>query len=259
VKPCLFIVAPAGRCGTNFLAEALATAGLGTLSWAPEDYLIARSSSLVEYVENLADRWTAWLPAAEVRQRRSALLARLGQALLESMAPERSGDQRLILKTPSADGLEHAADVFPDSQIILLVRDGRDVAASAAKAWPHEPLEYWADDWARGVDRIMTFLRDAPGDRPTRLVVKYERLVERDPATWEAILALVDQTGVGLDVLDRVPVLGSSFVGGRPFTWRTTPADPQVVPIGRWKAWPPDVAAAIEQRIAPQLDALGYR
>jgi hypothetical protein len=261
MKRCLFIVAPAGRCGTNFLAAGLAHAGLGTLSWAPEDYLIAQSHALVQYVEQLINRWSAWLSAAELRQRRSALLASLGETLLDSLAPETPDDRLLILKTPSAEGLEHAADIFPDSKIILLVRDGRDVAASAARAWPHETIECWADDWARGVDRMVTFLRAEPRDRPQRIVVRYESLVRRDPVTWDAILALIGQTGVSASVLDGVPVLGSSFErqDGEPFVWRSSSAPPDVMPVGRWKVWPPDVAAAIEQRIAPQLEALGYR
>ena len=78
MKRRLFIVAPAGRCGTNFLAEALARSGVGTLSWAPEDYLIAHSGALVEYVEQLIERWSAWLSAAELLDRRAALLATEG-------------------------------------------------------------------------------------------------------------------------------------------------------------------------------------
>jgi hypothetical protein len=34
-----------------------------------------------------------------------------------------------------------------------------------------------------------------------------------------------------------------------------SPANPHVMPIGRWTSWPPEVAAAIEQRSASQRNS----
>jgi hypothetical protein len=189
----------AARSGTTFLGEVLGS--LPEISYHHEP---VATKAAARYVHD--GRWPEWRSRAFVRMVYRWLLR-----------VELDGGRRFAEKTPwNTFLLPFLARTFPDLQVIHIIRDGRDVAAShirkpwlradSAMSGAREPGGYlygpWAQWWVPSADRSAfqtgpdvlrmsmawrlfteAALRDGPALGPERyLELRYEDLV-RDPAT----------------------------------------------------------------------------
>lgn len=202
---------------------------------------------------------------------RTLVLERLRAQVVESCAQAGIADPVVVVKEPHGS---LAADILmsllPESRLLFLLRDGRDVLDSELDA---ASAGSWASDvtagWVTSDEDRPDFLRDrahmwvlrttmtsrayeahAPADRR---VVKYEDLVSD---THGGIAALDAWLGLGLDV-DGVVDAGS--IERQPESVRGPGAFIRAASPGRWRDnLTADELAMVEHVMGPTLRAHGY-
>jgi hypothetical protein len=174
------------------------------------------------------------------------------RAYARSQGKERFGD-----KTPA---YLHAVDellaVWPDAQIVVLVRDARDVALSVVPL-PFGPNNAWAAGrwWARGVRRGLEAERRHPEQV---LTVRYEQLVADPDAQVRWVC-----TRLGLGYNSEMLAIERSDpakIDPAQASWFTRlSAGITTAAVGTWQTdMPLEDRRAIEAVAGPELHALGY-
>ncbi len=213
----LFILAPTRRSGTNFLANALRVTGICEFPslevLAKEDYLVAHIELLAAYADRAMQDWKrAERNSTILMSRRRQLLEELGQGIVRMIGA--SGDdagRRVMLKTPSSRGLELLPDVFPQAQVLLLVRDGRDSTESAMRSGFAPNYTAAFSEWASGAQRILDFTRQRGLEwGESWKLVRFEDLVTQPAETLQTIASFLgaDASSLDADKLRSLPVYG---------------------------------------------------
>ncbi len=227
----LFVLAPSARSGTNFLARSLVECGpfeFPTDRIGGEDYLLNSADLLMEYTKTTCNQWRKWIADREELDRmRRMLLKSIGQGILRYIQGAVVSSQgKLLVKTPSPTNLGLFPHLFPEAQLLILVRDGRDTVQSLRTAWPDESYAYWMEQWAAGARETVAFIENDGKPLENRLwkLVKYEDLCTEGRDTMRDLLKFVKVSADDFDweKVDNQPLYGPSFAcsnEGR-FEWR---------------------------------------
>lgn len=253
----IFILAAQPRSGTNYLWELLRRHPQCAPARSPvwEDYLLVHAPRLVEFTREAQSCWDpVW---GNTRHLQPELLRCLGDGLVAFLSDDPS--RRVVTKSPTIANLDLFFDLFPDACLLLLVRDGRDVAVSGMRTFGW-PIEDAARNWARGTARILDFVASHREDRVR--MVRFEDLVDELTVSLDALLRWLDLDPAAYDFAATadVPVRGSSHhvnEDGR-VHWDPLPRPLGFRPIGRWTGWTPDEVETFERMAGAQLDLLGY-
>jgi LPS sulfotransferase NodH len=182
----------------------------------------------------------------------AAVLAALYRAHSSRQKPSavRWGDKT----PPNTARLGALYRVFPDLQVVHLLRDGRDVVQSFLQH-SEASLSYWADAWLRAVRTARAFGARHPAQY---LEIRYEDLVREPRATLQTTATFLNvaldermlhhhELDLRLGDVDRY----RSLQGVRQPVYRTS--------IGRWRT-ALDVRQIVEldRVLGPTLAALGY-
>ena len=231
------------RSGSNYLESLLSLHPHCRKSRVPEDFFLANSETLLNFCRSVADSWDEWW--LQRLGGPSHLAMNMGTALLRfaDPGPEEAdpvGDRRLVLRSPTTDGIATATTLFPDARVLVVVRDGPATVESGRRSfgWPYEEAML---AWRQSVRRILSFLASIDG--PRCQLIRFEDLTA-DPAREVArILAFLglDPALYPFNRVDDIPVLGSSSFGrmdGAAVHWRPVPKDPSFDPLARAQTWP---------------------
>lgn len=240
----VFIVGVHRRCGSNFVAEALRLhAAFGMPEPIVEDYLLEFAHLLKQYVDQtLAKRWKTRLDDPdEFDAMQVSVFRRLGDALTSVLCHQLEPGKRLLTKTPDPHNLDLFFTLFPQARLVLLVRDGRDVAESSYRSWPSESRAHWMRTWAQGARSILDFVQgpgQACADRWK--LCRYEELCN-DRREFYSLLEFV---GISPDTypwaeFESLPLFGSSvYRGGRKdLHWDPVARPENFRPTNRWEEW----------------------
>ena len=189
----------------------------------------------------------------------------------------------LLLKEPSVDYLDKMMEMFPQSKVIFMVRDGRDIVSSLLKAgfgfpqfsilnrhqWrrvlPGEDFRIICRKLAEAGEKLNTFLKSSyvkknPGQFR---VVCFEMLFEKPDQTVRDLL-----NWSGLDVgrynwgkLQSMPVRGSSFLrdsSGKMNFETGVARSSDFNPVGRWDSWTNGQRTYYEKTAGNEMKSLGY-
>ncbi|HJU87235.1 MAG TPA: sulfotransferase [Gemmatimonadota bacterium] len=262
------------RSGTNYLSRVLRCHD--DLEASPRSMWefphLRKSDPLVSYAASMAR--SRKLPELE----EGDVLRIVGDAWLAWAAKGLPDEQRLVLKEPSVRNLDRFFRFFPRSYLLVLVRDGRDIACSSLRAdfaapprfrplrprsWRRgfvRPIEALARRWAAASEQIRAFL-DTPEAWERARVVRFEDLVRDPERELDAIL-----TFLGLpperfhwESFASLGVRGSSFVGDREGTVDWTDRSPAGFdPVGRWRAWSARDVRRFGAVASAELERWGY-
>ena len=254
------------RCGTNYLYELIKShPDCSILHTIGEDQLLQNLHLLNTFVRRTTQWWRP-LDDDKAKECRESFHSDLLKTVAGFMGRYRVGSgTRLVLKTPNCEGLSDY-ESFPDSQLVLLVRDGRDTVESAIHTgWPNEGNPYSDFDfstkaWKQGALNILNAQREG---LPFYLL-KYELLVQ-DPAS--ALRGLFDYLGVDPDVypyksVAECGVIGSSVMPDQSgkTSWQPKQRPDNFNPVGRWRSrWTPEMIARFDEIAGQEMAALGYK
>lgn len=194
----------------------------------------------------------------------------------------------LFLKEPCTLGLENFFDLFPSAKLLLLIRDGRDAAASYMKAAlarrrtttrAHLTIAYlnhffWRDyilflkNWATAASRILAFDKQYKdtSQKSRYLILRYEDVYQNTKEKMAEVFSFLglDYNDSLLNQLTEAEVVGSSFFSphqkenAKKLNWIPTPKSEHFKPLGRWQEWS-SARKAVFKRIAGQsLIDFGY-
>jgi hypothetical protein len=158
--------------------------------------------------------------------------------------PEEEGsvaDSRLMLRSPTTEGIAATTTLFPSAHVVVLVRDGPATVESGRRSfgWPYEEAML---AWRHSVRRIFSFV--ASVDRRRCLLIRFEDLAA-DPAREIARVIdflRLDPALYPFNRVNEIPVFGSSTFGranGEEVHWRPVPKDPSFDPFARAESWLP--------------------
>jgi protein-tyrosine sulfotransferase len=267
----VFIHGVLPRSGTNYLSRALrchpdlAASSRGLWEFPH----LKKSDPLLSYAASMAR--SPKLPHLE----ESELLRMIGDAWLTYASeglPEGCG---LVLKEPSVKHLDRFFRFFPRASLLVLMRDGRDIACSSLRTrfaspgsfdWRHprtyrrrsrSPVAELARRWSEASRTVRAFMDEAEAGARVR-VVRYEELVEDPTGELRRILEFLGLPAerFAWDTLVALDVRGSSFVGNRQgaLDWDGSAPPPEVFePVGRWRAWSKRELRAFASIAGPEL------
>ncbi len=254
----IFIAGIMPRSGTNFLHRLLCQhPSCGPINTTPvrEDYVLHHIEGLDRFVGRLRWQWGHW-GADDAFVAPLAERVGLGAAsFLKALNP----GVRVVTKTPSVANLARFFHYFPNSPLLLIVRDGRSVVASGMSGFGWR-FETATREWAHAARAIRDFQERQAGRR-FRLVT-YEALNADTEGLLRDVLAFLELDAECYDFEEaaQTPVYGSSYAskeeGG--ITWT-----PKEKPTGfesrnRWSSWSRLQHERFNWLAGDELRALGY-
>jgi hypothetical protein len=213
-----------------------------------------------------SDRYReAWLPALG-----DLIRARFGAQLEEQAVTD---SPRLIVKEPGSHAAELIFDAFPDSRLIFLVRDGRDVVDSWLDAyrrgsWAIEEgafavapegrtalVEWLSSVWAYRTRAVAAAFAERLDD--ARVLIRYEDLLDSPARELARICDLLE--------LEATPGELAAIAARHAFdnvddAKRGEGHEIRAAAPGSWRRnLQPEESLAMEEIMSGELSALGYR
>lgn len=240
-RSAVFLVGVEHRSGINFLSRVVRLYPEFELP-APlwEDHFLRNAHLLDGYVEKTVYRWRRWVDDSQAYQ--LELERRLGDTLLDFLY-SRIQHRRLVVKSPGAHNLHLFHRLFPESRLVLLMRDGRDVVESAVRTFPQKDRRLWTRRWARGARWMAEFMagehRSERGS--TWEFFKYEDFLSAPRETARRLVDFLelDEGRFDWPGLESMPLVGSSvYTGGeQQVHWDPVAKPADFRPGGRWQKW----------------------
>ncbi len=236
----IFILGIAARSGTNFLWDLLRLHPACASARPPitEDYFLYHADLLSAYTVAVQRSWDPnWGDFPP--ELTDVLQASLGRGLTSFLQVDPT--RRLLTKTPSVRNLDRFRVLFPDADLVILVRDGRSVTESCMTTFGWD-LETAARRWVRAANQIRRF-DTANRDHDARyLIVRYEDLLDDLAPTMSKLFRFLglDPAAYDLQAAADLPVRGSSVHFGPDHSrvhWEPVPRTPDFDPRERWRAW----------------------
>ncbi|MBK8978308.1 MAG: sulfotransferase [Planctomycetes bacterium] len=191
------------------------------------------------------------------------LIGLLGTAILAFLQAAVEPGVRILLTHPGAHYIDYFFTMFPHEQLLLLMRDGRDVVESAHKTWPEWKFEQICESWAGNAD-IMLRCRDRfTGEGRPVFYGRYEDALE-EPQEFVRracpVFGLDPETYPYPYIDTHIPVKGSSsFESVRRGIWERRQRDPNFKPRGRWaKEWTDEQKRVFKRIAGKALIDAGY-
>ena len=275
----IFILGITPRSGTNFLQDILCLhpdCGAGPVR---EDFLLHYAKFIQNYINNLSHTWRGWIDDEEFT---NLLYSNIGNSLVSFLKQQtdeqwlkiplerepllsdifKPSPQRFVSKTPSVENLDCFFKLFPNCQLIIIVRDGRAVAESYVKSF-NGYYEIAMQEWAKAAQDILSFIEKNPNDKNKKYyVVKYEDLCNNNQ---DELLKIFDFLGLNPDLYsfdkaDKSPVRGSSYFRGddQSLHWKSVKKTSDFNPNSRWSHWNQKLHQRFNRIAGEYLVQFGY-
>ena len=254
-QPGIMIHGITKRSGTVYVGELLAlhpeTCGFPNHLWE------VPFLSLTQGIKNIQNDFFFEYQQHQERMGKDDFLPIIGAAFIQylhTLVPEH---QRLLVKVPGVQYLNHYYAMFPYEFLLLLIRDGRDVVTSTIKTWPQIRFADACRRWDRSAKMILACHKIYNGQENYWLT-RYEDAV-RDPEGFvrEAFTRLhMSVENYPFEKITSLPVIGSSTTRKQGVDWMKKPRN--FSPIGRWQTWSPWNKFVFKRIAGQSLIDLGY-
>ncbi len=195
----LFGISP--RCGTNYLFRCLVHhKDITASNHNGELYYFYNIHQQNKFVNSVCAKWNA-----EWGNDCNRFVQSIGDGLNIYLKPK--CDCKLFLtKTPSTKGMSFVQQYLPNSKVLLLIRDGRDVSSSYSKTFKSR-YEDGVRTWLEGAKDALHYI-----ESDTVLLTRYEDLVSDFEKTMRTIFDFlgVDCEDYDYSFQESAPVIGSS-------------------------------------------------
>ena len=168
---------------------------------------------------------------------------------------------RMLLKVPSVQYLTYFFSMFPGENLLLLVRDGRDVVHSTLKTWPHLRFFMVCRRWRRAAEMVIHFHAIHGTSRKGYWLARFEDAV-RDPVAFvkEACERFdLDVQRYPFEKIEAIQVHGSSSLRvDRKVVWDHKERPRDFRPVGHWQGWSSGKTRTFKRIAGQCLIDLGY-
>ncbi|HUF73001.1 MAG TPA: sulfotransferase [Gammaproteobacteria bacterium] len=200
----------------------------------------------------------------EARMERHDFLPLFGASLIAYLYSFVPDGKRMLLKAPNVRYLNWFHVVFPFENLLLLMRDGRDVVSSTIKTWPKrkrgfgEVCKRWNDS-----ARVLLDFESRRAKMDGFLSARFEQIV-KDPESFAASACDafdLNAEAYPFDKIGDLPVRGSSTVvpsKARGTGWDPIEKPKDFSPTDRWKDWSPAQKRTFKKIAGSTLVDAGY-
>ena len=259
-KP-IFILGISARSGTNFLSDLLGKhpdCYISATIW--EDYLVYYSDLLLKYTRSVSKRWS-WRGITPDKSFEAKLGRSIGDGLIHFLSSENT-EKRIVTKTPTAHNLDLFFKVFPQTHLLILVRDGRAVVESRVKTFG-ESYGTAMRTWSIAAGKILHFQQLEQANKDKYLIVRYEDLWKDVDTELRRIFNFCDLDAevYDFDEAANLPVRGSSVFHGEHSAdahWEPVKKTKDFDPTARWKHWNRVLHERINIMAGRSLEQFGY-
>jgi protein-tyrosine sulfotransferase len=184
-----------------------------------------------------------------------------GASLIAYLHSFVSEGKRVLVKIPDVQYLSYFYTVFPNEDILLLLRDGRDVVSSTMRTWPDKSFSNVCRQWDLSTKAMLEF-RDKNKEIPSGFwMTRYEDVV-RDPANFARIACekfQLNQENFPFEKIKNISVRGSSSIKSEgKVTWNASEKPKGFNPVGRWQNWSKRRKKTFKDIAGETLIAAGY-
>lgn len=274
----IYVSGVSPRSGTNWLSDLIVRHPKCKRGLAEEDNFVRFSHHLIEYIEDLKNRWRSdW--TAQRAEMDKLILRAFGAGLkrvleigssnnvdLSQFSEDQnplewpSSDKRVITKTPYVKNINFFFKIFPDTPLIILVRDGRSVVESAMRTFGWK-FDTAARRWRDAAKMILEF-DEKKDDNLPYYIVRYEDLYKDTICELESLFDFLSLDTAVYDFEEAVeaPVVGSSTYGqkGGEVDWKPVEKKEDFDPLRRWEAWSGARHDRFSWIAGDELEAFGY-
>ena len=270
----IFVMGTSFRSGTNYLMN-LVCLHSDCVSPGPiwEDFILQHADMLSTYSE-LTHRY--WNPDWGVEGgigTSEVMMEHLGRGLisflnLQLMTKNQKEDRVelaesksiLVTKTPSTLNIDLFFKLFPDSYLLIIVRDGRGVTESRVKS-SRKSYEIAIREWNRAAKNLLAFDDATQKEKYRYRIVQYESLVQDPISAMKGILQFLelDIDRYNFNGINSLPVFGSSELSQQSEVhWDGCEREPNFDPINRWSKWNRELHARFDWLAGESQIRLGY-
>ncbi len=183
-----------------------------------------------------------------------------GEAFIAYLHAYLPPEKRMLLKVPGVEYLNAFYSVFPHENLLLQVRDGRDVVHSTVKTWPQITFSMACRRWNLSAQTVLHFHARNKHRTHGYWLARFEDAVNDPPGfIQEACQRFgLDESAYPFEKIGAIPVQGSSSfkTDGKVDYWIEKPKT--FNPIGRWEKWSVWRKAIFKLIAGKSLIALGY-
>jgi protein-tyrosine sulfotransferase len=156
---------------------------------------------------------------------------------LHSFVPE---SKTLLIKVPWMQFLNFFFTFFPRENLLLLMRDGRDVVHSTIKTWPNRDFESVCRQWDDSAKIYLDLQkRFNPGEYKI-CFVKFEDLLQDPVSVTRKVLEAFDLDWLKYpeEKIHDLPIRGSSAMQKEgKVSWFPEKKGNEFKPLGKWCSW----------------------
>ncbi|MDV7102901.1 sulfotransferase [Vibrio sp. TH_r3] len=265
-----FILGIMPRSGTNYL-ENIITLHDQCTDCAPiyEDFLVSESDKLVKYAQSVNRRWNSDWEKDSKHVTTSSLLKAVGNGLQQFLSASYLQSQTqtvvehtvLISKTPSVKNIKNFIDLFPDTKLIILIRDGRSLVESGCRSfnWDFEKACF---DWNYAAKKIKKFQLDNIQNNDNIKLVCYENLIKSPDKEVADIFRFLNlpEDNVSVDDIKGLHISGSSEQKkqSKNIDWKPVKKSDDFKPLNRFAHWSKFKARRFEWIAGDSMLSMGY-
>ncbi|MBE9491198.1 MAG: sulfotransferase [Bacteroidetes bacterium] len=163
-----------------------------------------------------------------------------GSSLIAYLYGYLPSDKRMLIKVPDVRYLNYFKTVFPNENLLILLRDGRDVVSSTIRTWPDKNFSEVCQRWDLST-KIALKYKEIYGNKKSGFwLAKYEDGV-KDSKSFITDACKHFDLDVNLypfDKMDEIKVIGSStHKKDNKVTWDGMKKSKDFNPINRWSNW----------------------
>lgn len=166
-------------------------------------------------------------------------VAVFGASIMAYLHQPAPSEKRLLIKMPSVQYLNNFFSMFPFENLLILVRDGRDLVHSTLRTWKRLNFVQVCLRWNRSA-RIVLKTRKMLQDNGCEgyLFVRYEdALRDAQGFVTDACKSFgLDAGRYPFDSIDSIKVIGSSKLEHN-VTWQFIKRPKNFAPVGYWENW----------------------
>ena len=163
-----------------------------------------------------------------------------GSAFIDYLYSSVPQGKRMLLKVPNVQYLNYFFSVFPYENLLLLMRDGRDLVSSTLSTWPDKKFVNVCQQWNNSTQMALSFDAHYCTHRDDYLLVKYETVIN-DPVDFVKKACArfgLDSTKFPFEKIEQLPIRGSSKIKQEgKTTWDPIEKPKNYQSTQRWLNW----------------------